>query len=142
MPEDAGPRYQLPDDVHRARSSLRGGVQIRGSHWRDAECGQLFRGAAVHDRCARLRLWEGGEAERRDEEPTGFGPAIGRGVRVAVLRGAGPRRAGRRGSSADLALRAYEERSHWLVYLKAWPLFDELRADRRFAVLLGRVGLP
>ncbi len=38
--------------------------------------------------------------------------------------------------------RAYEERSHWLVYLKAWPLFDELRADRRFAVLLGRVGLP
>ncbi len=38
--------------------------------------------------------------------------------------------------------RAYEERSHWLVYLKAWPLFDELRADARFAALLGRVGLP
>jgi tetratricopeptide (TPR) repeat protein len=38
--------------------------------------------------------------------------------------------------------RAYEERSHWLVYLKAWPLFDGLRSDARFAALLGRVGLP
>ncbi len=38
--------------------------------------------------------------------------------------------------------RAYEEHSHWLVYLKAWPLFDDLRSDTRFAALLGRVGLP
>jgi eukaryotic-like serine/threonine-protein kinase len=38
--------------------------------------------------------------------------------------------------------RAYEERSHWLVYLKAWPIFDELRSDARFTALLGRVGLP
>jgi eukaryotic-like serine/threonine-protein kinase len=36
--------------------------------------------------------------------------------------------------------RAYEERSHWLAYLKAWPLMDDLRADPRFAALLGRVG--
>ena len=46
---------------------------------------------------------------------------------------------------ADQALawldRAYEERSHWLVYLKAWPLFDDLRSDARFAALLGKVGL-
>src|SRR6266536_3843344 len=27
--------------------------------------------------------------------------------------------------------RAYEEHSHWLVYLKAWPLFDDLRSDAR-----------
>jgi serine/threonine-protein kinase len=38
--------------------------------------------------------------------------------------------------------RAYEERSHWLIYLKAWPLFDDLRTDARFAALLERVGLP
>ena len=38
--------------------------------------------------------------------------------------------------------RAYEERSHWLVYLKAWPLFDDLRSDARFAALTSRVGLP
>ena len=49
-------------------------------------------------------------------------------------------------NDADQALawldRAYEEHSHWLVYLKAWPLFDDLRSDGRFAALLGRVGLP
>ena len=37
--------------------------------------------------------------------------------------------------------RAYEERSHWLAYLKTWPLVDDLRADARFTALLGRVGL-
>jgi len=37
--------------------------------------------------------------------------------------------------------RAYEERSHWLAYLKVWPLFDDLRSDARFTALLGRVGL-
>jgi serine/threonine-protein kinase len=37
--------------------------------------------------------------------------------------------------------RAYEERSHWLVYAKVWPLLDDLRSNARFAALLGRVGL-
>ncbi|OLC33215.1 MAG: hypothetical protein AUH81_14640 [Candidatus Rokubacteria bacterium 13_1_40CM_4_69_5] len=37
--------------------------------------------------------------------------------------------------------RACEERSHWLAYLKAWPLLDNLHADPRFTALLGRVGL-
>jgi tetratricopeptide (TPR) repeat protein len=36
---------------------------------------------------------------------------------------------------------AFEERSHWLAYIKAWPLVDDLRADARFTALLGRVGL-
>ena len=36
---------------------------------------------------------------------------------------------------------AYEERSHWLAYIKAWPLMDDLRADARFTELLGRIGL-
>jgi len=36
---------------------------------------------------------------------------------------------------------AYEDRSHWLAYIKAWPLVDDLRVDARFTALLGRVGL-
>ena len=37
--------------------------------------------------------------------------------------------------------RAYEERSHWLVYAKVWPLLDDLRSNARFAALIGKVGL-
>jgi serine/threonine-protein kinase len=38
--------------------------------------------------------------------------------------------------------RAYDERSHWLVYAKGWPILDDLRSHARFAALLGKVGLP
>src|SRR5439155_1214214 len=71
--------------------------------WPDAERSQLFRGTAVHDCRARPRLCASGEAARSDEDPPGPAPAIERGVRVAVLCGAGPRRAQRRGSSPGLA---------------------------------------
>jgi tetratricopeptide (TPR) repeat protein len=37
--------------------------------------------------------------------------------------------------------KAYEERSHWLVWLKLDPRWDNLRADSRFADLVRRVGL-
>jgi DNA-binding winged helix-turn-helix (wHTH) protein/Tfp pilus assembly protein PilF len=37
---------------------------------------------------------------------------------------------------------AYDERSHWLVWLKRDPRWDEIRADRRFKGLVRQVGLP
>ena len=37
---------------------------------------------------------------------------------------------------------AYEERSHWLVWLKRDPRWDDIRDDARFQALVRRVGLP
>jgi eukaryotic-like serine/threonine-protein kinase len=37
---------------------------------------------------------------------------------------------------------AYRERSHWLVWLKRDPRWDEIRHDERFQRLVRRVGLP
>ncbi len=37
---------------------------------------------------------------------------------------------------------AYEERSHWLVWLKRDPRWDDMRADPRFTALVRKVGLP
>ena len=37
---------------------------------------------------------------------------------------------------------AYLEHSHWLVWLKRDPRWDDFRADARFEALVGRVGLP
>jgi serine/threonine protein kinase/tetratricopeptide (TPR) repeat protein len=38
--------------------------------------------------------------------------------------------------------KAYEERSHWLLYLHIDPAMDALRSDTRFQSLLQRIGLP
>ena len=37
--------------------------------------------------------------------------------------------------------KAYQDRSSWLVYLKVDPFFDNVRSDRRFIDLAGRVGV-
>jgi tetratricopeptide (TPR) repeat protein len=36
--------------------------------------------------------------------------------------------------------KAYEERSGLLIWLKVWPIFDQLRSDVRFVRLLRRIG--
>lgn len=36
---------------------------------------------------------------------------------------------------------AYQERSSWLLYFKAFPAFDPLKADRRFTEILAKMGL-
>jgi eukaryotic-like serine/threonine-protein kinase len=38
--------------------------------------------------------------------------------------------------------KAYEERSHWLIYLHIDPSMDGLRPDSRFQEMLRRIGLP
>jgi len=38
--------------------------------------------------------------------------------------------------------RAYEEKSHWLIYLHIDPGMDTLRGEPRFKEVLGRIGLP
>jgi len=38
--------------------------------------------------------------------------------------------------------KAYDERSHWLVWLKGDPRWASLRSDKRYSELVNRVGLP
>jgi len=42
----------------------------------------------------------------------------------------------------DWLNKAYEGRSHWLVWLNRDPRWNRLRSDPRFADLKKRVGLP
>jgi hypothetical protein len=38
--------------------------------------------------------------------------------------------------------RAFEERSHWLVWLKLDPFWDTLRSDARFTQVVERMHFP
>jgi tetratricopeptide (TPR) repeat protein len=38
--------------------------------------------------------------------------------------------------------KAFDERSHWLVWLRLDPRWNELRSDPRFAQLVSRIGFP
>ena len=38
--------------------------------------------------------------------------------------------------------KAYDERSHWLVWLRTDPRWINIRSDKRFAALVNKVGLP
>ena len=37
--------------------------------------------------------------------------------------------------------KAFQERSNYIAYLKVFPIVDSIRSDRRFADLVGKVGL-
>ncbi len=37
---------------------------------------------------------------------------------------------------------AYRERSHWLVWLKRDPRWNDVRSDGRFQALVRKIGLP
>lgn len=49
---------------------------------------------------------------------------------------------GRKDAAFEWLERACEDRSIWLLFLKAHPMFDDLRPDPRFASLLERMGFP
>ncbi len=38
--------------------------------------------------------------------------------------------------------KAYDERSHWLVWLKSDPRWISIQSDKRFVELVNNVGLP
>jgi len=51
-------------------------------------------------------------------------------------------RLGEKDKAFEWLERAFEERAGLLIYLKIHPMFDELREDPRFEVLLSRIGIP
>jgi tetratricopeptide (TPR) repeat protein len=51
-------------------------------------------------------------------------------------------RLGEKDKAFEWLERAFEERAGLLIYLKIHPMFDDLREDPRFEVLLSRIGIP
>jgi hypothetical protein len=49
---------------------------------------------------------------------------------------------GEPGRALDYLEKAYEEHSHWLIYLHIDPSMDDLRDHSRFLDLMQRVALP
>jgi hypothetical protein len=49
---------------------------------------------------------------------------------------------GQKGEAFDWIDRAFEERSHWLVWLRLDPRWKNLRQDPRFATLIERLKYP
>jgi TolB-like protein/Flp pilus assembly protein TadD len=47
---------------------------------------------------------------------------------------------GEKATAFEWLEKSYEQRSHWLAFMKIWPLFDRLRSDARFDPFLKKVG--
>ena len=94
-----------------------------------AVCGYLYGKTGRVDE-ARAVLAEFAELARAGRYASGYA--------VAVVH------AGLRDFASALATlqAAYRERSHWLVWLKRDPRWDDIRLDRRFQDLVRNVGLP
>ncbi|MFN2532155.1 MAG: tetratricopeptide repeat protein, partial [Pyrinomonadaceae bacterium] len=49
---------------------------------------------------------------------------------------------GERDKAFEWLNKAFDERSHWLVWLRLDPRWDSIRSDRRFIELVNRMHLP
>lgn len=111
-----------------ALTQLRRSAELSGDRDVVAALGYVA-GLAGAESDARAAL---ADLERRARE--GFVPAYDRALVHVGL--------GEAEAALDWLLRAYEERSYWLIYLKVDPALDPLRGCPRFAELLRKVTRP
>lgn len=123
-----GLTYAQQGRYEEALTQLRRSAELSGDRDVVAALGYVA-GLAGAESDARAAL---ADLERRALE--GFVPAYDRALVHIGL--------GEAEAALDWLLRAYEERSYWLIYLEVDPALDPLRARPRFAELLRRVARP
>ena len=79
---------------------------------------------------ARAILKEFEDLARSDRYASGYAIAVG------------PCGSRRRGTAFAALDALYRERSHWLVWLKRDPRWNDVRGDVRFQSLVKKIGLP
>jgi tetratricopeptide (TPR) repeat protein len=138
-----------------ARTQLAVTYEVRGQQeaaWAEFQVAQrLFRQAAVPVAMRGYVLAAGGEEDRRKgwQELQELGQPRSKERRLlrygdvpACCLAAYYLHSGESALALDHLEKALAERSSWLAYLAADPIFDRLRAEPRFRELVRRVGLP